>query len=60
MSENDTSRIIIDDTRVTLQIVVSLINNYRCIIYNHNVFIGMATGVIVIKHLTVIIYRWAK
>jgi hypothetical protein len=43
MSENDASRIKIDDSRVMLQIVPSLSDNSRGIIYNCNVFIGQAT-----------------
>jgi len=39
MSVNDASRIIIDDSRVALQIVVSLIDDTRGVIYDHNVFI---------------------
>ncbi len=43
MSSNDTSRIKIDNSIVTLQIVVSFTDNFRCIIYNHNMFIVQAT-----------------
>ena len=38
MSENDASRIIIDDSRVMLQIVASLTDDSRGVIYNRNVF----------------------
>jgi hypothetical protein len=41
MSENDASRIIIDDSRVILQIV----ETPRGAIYNHNMFIVVATGI---------------
>ncbi len=49
MSVNDTSWSLIDDSRVVLQIVASLIGNSRGIIYAHNMFIVQATGVILIK-----------
>ncbi len=39
MSVNDASMIIIDNSRVTLQIVASLIDDSRGIIYNCNMFI---------------------
>jgi hypothetical protein len=35
----------IDDSRVMLQIMASLTNNFGGIIYNHNMFIVQATGV---------------
>ncbi len=44
MSVNDTSRIVIDDLRVTLQIVVSLTDNSRGVIYDCKMFIVHATG----------------
>ncbi len=44
MSVNDASRIIIDDSRVKLQIVASLIDDSRGVIYNCNMFIVQATG----------------
>ncbi len=44
MSENDESRIIIDDSRVTLQIVASLTDDSRGVIYDHNMIIVQATG----------------
>jgi hypothetical protein len=44
MSVNDTSWIIIDDSRVRLQIVASLTDDYRGVIYNGNVFIVQASG----------------
>jgi hypothetical protein len=42
MSVNDASRIIIDNSRVTLQIVASLTYS-RGVIYDHNMFIVHAT-----------------
>ncbi len=42
MSENDTSRIVIDDSRVTFQIVASFSDDSRDVIYDHNVFIVWA------------------
>jgi hypothetical protein len=44
MSENDASRIIIDDSRVMLQIVESLIDDSRGVIYNCNMFIVKVTA----------------
>ncbi len=44
MSKNDASRIIIDDSRAMLQIVASLNDNFRGVIYNRNIFIVQATG----------------
>ncbi len=43
MSENDASRIAIDDSGVKLQIVASLTDDSRDVIYNRNVFIVQAT-----------------
>jgi hypothetical protein len=45
MSENDAPRIIIDDSRVMLQIVTSLTDNYRGVIYNCNKFTVQATDI---------------
>ncbi len=45
MSENDASGIVIDDSRVMLQIVVSLTDDSRGIIYNKNMVIVQATEV---------------
>jgi hypothetical protein len=42
--KNDASRIVIDDFRVTLQIVASLNGYSRGVIYDHNMFILQATG----------------
>jgi hypothetical protein len=42
MSVNDTSRIVIDDSRVSLQIVASLTDDSRGIIYDCNTFIVQA------------------
>jgi hypothetical protein len=44
MSANDTCRIIIDDSRLMLQIVASLTDDSRGVIYNHNMFIVQATA----------------
>jgi hypothetical protein len=44
-SVNDTFRIAIDDSRVMLQIVASLTDDSRGIIYNFNMFIVLATAV---------------
>ncbi len=44
MSENDASKIRIDDSRVMVQIAASLTDNSRGIIYNCNMFIVQATG----------------
>jgi hypothetical protein len=44
MSVNDNSRIVIDDSRVALQIVASVTDNSRGIIYDHLMFIVLATG----------------
>ncbi len=43
---NDASRIIIDDSRVMLQTVVSHTDKSRGIIYNRNMFIVQPTGVL--------------
>jgi hypothetical protein len=44
MSVNDASRTITDDSRVMLQIVASLSNNSRGVIYDRNMFIVQAIG----------------
>ncbi len=44
MSVNDASRIVIDNSRVTLQIMESLTDDSRGIIYSCNRFIIQATG----------------
>ncbi len=44
MSVNDASRIVIDDSRVMLQIVDSLTDDSRGVICNLNMFIVQATG----------------
>ncbi len=44
MSVNDSSRIVIDKSRVMLQIVVSFTDYSRSIIYDCNMFIVEATG----------------
>ncbi len=43
MSVNDASRIVIDNSRVMLQIVASLTDNSIGVIYNRNMFIVQAT-----------------
>ncbi len=43
MSTNDASRIVIDDFKVARQNVASLTDDFRGVIYNHNVFITQAT-----------------
>jgi hypothetical protein len=55
MSVNDASRIVIDNSRVTLQIVASLTDNSRGIIYDRNLFIvqaGNSKGVSITVLLT--------
>ncbi len=49
MSENDASKIIIDDSKVMLQIVASLTDNSRSIIYDHNMLMVQGTEVNVLK-----------
>ncbi len=44
MSVNNDSRIVIEKSRVMLQIVVSLTDDSRGIIYSRNMFIVQATG----------------
>ncbi len=39
MSEDDDSRILIDNSRVMLQIVASLIDNSRGVIYEQRIFV---------------------
>ncbi len=51
-SVNDTSSRVIDDIRVTLQIMVSLTDDSWDIIYNRNMFKVHGTGVIAIKHFS--------
>ncbi len=46
MSVTDAFMIIIDDSRVMLQIVASLTDYSRAVIYNRNVFILLATDVV--------------
>ncbi len=46
MSVIDASRIVGDDSRVTLQSVMSIADDSRGIIYDHNMFIVEATGFI--------------
>jgi hypothetical protein len=47
MSDNDTPRIMMDDYRVMVQIVVSLTDD----IYGHNKFIVLATRIQILKIL---------
>ncbi len=42
MSVNEASRIVIDDFRVLLKMLVSLTDNSRGIIYDHNMFVVQA------------------
>ncbi len=44
MSVNDACRIVIDDSKVMLQIVASLTDDSRGIIYDSNMFIIQAIG----------------
>jgi hypothetical protein len=44
MSVKDASRIVIDKSSLMLQIVVSLIDDSRGIIYNRNMFIAQPIG----------------
>jgi hypothetical protein len=44
MSVNDACRIVIDNSRVMLLIVVSLTDGWRSIIYDCNMFIVQASG----------------
>jgi hypothetical protein len=46
MKENDASRIVFGDIRVTLQIVVPLTDYSRGVMYDHNMFIVQATSLI--------------
>ncbi len=46
MSVNDASRIVIDDSRVRFQIVASLTDDSKGIIYNRNMFRVQANRVI--------------
>ncbi len=52
MSVNDASNIVIDDSRVTLQIVASLTDNSRGVIYYCNVFIVQATGLTSLAYMS--------
>jgi hypothetical protein len=53
----DVSGILIDNSRVILQIVVSLTDNSRSIIYGCNMFIVQATSVDLIKPFMSVIYK---
>jgi len=59
MRVNDASRIIIDNSTVLLQIVTSLSDDSRSIIYNHKMFIVQAiAGPNVMKFFTAVIYEY--
>ncbi len=49
MSVNDASRIVIDESRLMLQIVASLTDDSKGVIYNYNMFIVQVTVPNVIK-----------
>jgi len=51
MSENDASRIVIEDSRVPLQIVATLTDNSRGIIYDNIMFIVHTTNVAMIMFM---------
>ncbi len=51
MIENDASSIVTDNSRVMLQIVASLTDDSRVVIYNHIMFIIQATVACTIKVL---------
>ncbi len=46
MSVKDASRIVIGDSRVTLQIVVLLTDDSRSVMYDHNMFIVQTNSLI--------------
>jgi hypothetical protein len=46
MSVNDAPKIVIDNSRVMLQTLAPLTDNYRGISYDCNMFIVKATGVV--------------
>ncbi len=52
MSVNDTSRIVTDDSRVALQIVTSLTDDSRGVIYDPHMFIAQNSGLAFTKLLT--------
>jgi hypothetical protein len=51
MNVNDASRIVIDDSRVTLQIVASLTDDSRGVFYDCDMFIVQATAVSAVNFL---------
>ncbi len=57
MSVNDASKIAIDNSRVMTQIVASLTNNSRGVIYNRNMFIVQATGYLAFFNLGTIEFQ---
>ncbi len=58
MSVNDASRIVNDEPRLMLQIVPSLTDDCKGVIYNYNVFIVQVTGPTVIKRFLSVIYKF--
>jgi hypothetical protein len=55
MSVNDASRIVIDDSIVMLQIVASLTDSSKGIVYYRNMFIPQAPGLKIKMHFFFII-----
>ncbi len=55
MSVYDASTIVIDDCRVICQIVTSLSDNSRDVIFNHKMFMKVAPGANVIKLLFTVV-----
>jgi hypothetical protein len=52
MSIDDTSRIVIVNSTVMLQIVASLTDDSSCVIYDHKKYLVQATGIYIIgEHL---------
>jgi len=49
MSVNDASKIVTDVSRVTLQIVASLADASRGVIYDHNMFIVQASLMVIVN-----------
>jgi hypothetical protein len=52
MIVNADSRVIIDVSRVMLHTVASLNEDSRGVIYDRNVFMVQATGVVIFEHLS--------
>ncbi len=57
MGVNDTSMIVIDDSRVMLQIVALLTEDSIGVIYDHNMFIVQVTKLKFKKSFTSVIYK---